>query len=181
MNSKRKGSTFERQMVKEFTKWSGIPFKRNWGVEKQYVGITRGDIVPDYENVDGVKKHPMVLVIECKHREGWILDNLLLKEKSEIYAWIEQVKQESKGTSAYPFLIMKKNYIQPLCAYPISLREDYKKAPKGYVNFHNPLTNEFVWKNSFDSGWIVTPLDSFFKEYSYIMLEDFIKGGLNGK
>ena len=76
-NSKKKGDAFERKTAKILGEWWGEKFNRSpqsggasWASDNNAVG----DIVtPTGSNFP--------LVIECKHRENWLIDNVLLNNK----------------------------------------------------------------------------------------------------
>lgn len=90
--SRRKGKSFEREMAKYFTKWTGVKWEttRNSGRTD-----LKGDIYPvDYPDF------PMV--VECKHRKAYTVHAMILplitfrKAMSELLAkWFYSTPKES--------------------------------------------------------------------------------------
>ncbi|WRW34660.1 RusA-like Holliday junction resolvase [Staphylococcus phage CF5] len=112
-NSKKKGDTFERKIAKELTDWWGVQFNRSpqsggasWGADNNAVGDI---VVPDYAGFP--------LVIECKHRENWLIDNVLLNNK-EPHTWWQQVVNDSSKVNKIPCLIFTRNRAQSYVALP---------------------------------------------------------------
>ncbi|BBM81318.1 putative resolvase [Staphylococcus phage KSAP7] len=112
-NSKKKGDVFERKVAKELSDWWGYPFSRSpqsggasWGANNNAVG----DIVAPLES-------NFPLVVECKHRENWIMDNVLLNNK-EPHTWWEQVIGDSLQVNKTPCLIFTRNRAQSYVALP---------------------------------------------------------------
>lgn len=112
-NSKKKGDTFERKIAKELTEWWGYQFNRSpqsggasWGADNNAVG----DIVTPAE-----ANFP--LVVECKHREEWTIDNVLLNNR-EPHTWWEQVIHDSGKVNKTPCLIFTRNRAKSYVALP---------------------------------------------------------------
>lgn len=113
MSSKSKGDTFERKIAKTLGEWWGYKFNRtpqsggaSWGAQNNAVG----DIVtpPNAE---------FPLVIECKHRENWTMDNILLNNK-EPHTWWQQVIRDSEKVDKVPCLIFTRNRAKDYVALP---------------------------------------------------------------
>lgn len=169
INSRTKGATFERGTTKQITKWAEIPFKRNTGMDTQYLGLVRGDIIPYYSNPKDIKEHPMTLIIECKNRENWELEDLLLNPNtSGISKWYEQAEKEAMDTLAYPFLIIKKRHHLPLCIFPLNLHYDY------FQNSNTP-NGSLLWIPTDSNKKIIMTISNFFSTYDYKKLEKIIK------
>ncbi len=112
-NSKKKGDTFERKIAKELTAWWGYQFNRSpqsggasWGKDNNAVGDI---VVPQEANFP--------LVVECKHREEWTIDNVLLNNR-EPHTWWEQVINDSSKVNKTPCLIFTRNRAQSYVALP---------------------------------------------------------------
>ena len=112
-NSKKKGDAFERKTAKILGEWWGEKFNRSpqsggasWASDNNAVG----DIVtPAGSNFP--------LVIECKHRENWLIDNVLLNNK-EPHTWWQQVVNASDEVGKVPCLIFTRNRASTYVALP---------------------------------------------------------------
>nr|DAG96611.1 MAG TPA: holliday junction resolvase [Herelleviridae sp.] len=112
-NSKKKGDAFERKTAKTLGAWWGEKFNRSpqsggasWASDNNAVG----DIVtPAHSNFP--------LVIECKHRENWIIDNVLLNNK-EPHTWWAQVVNDSNKVDKVPCLVFTRNRATTFVALP---------------------------------------------------------------
>lgn len=102
VNSRQKGSSYERAIAKLFEEWSGSSVKRtplSGGWAKEAAFEAKSDLV----STD--KKFPFA--VECKKREGWVLEHILYT-KTEIFSWWEQtVKETPEGK--IPLLVFSKN------------------------------------------------------------------------
>lgn len=113
VNSKNKGDTFERKTAKILGDWWGSKFSRtpqsggaHWLADNNAVG----DIVtPPHAGFP--------LVIECKHRESWTLDNVFLNNK-EPHTWWAQVVGDSNRVDKVPCLIFTRNRAKIFVALP---------------------------------------------------------------
>lgn len=110
--SKRKGSSFELKIAKQLQEWWGdgqfarSPGSGGWGRPQHREGFNAaGDVITTS------KTFPWC--VECKHQEGWTLDQLLLNEGCIIWSWWEQAKDECPA-GLIPLLIFKKNRQEPL-------------------------------------------------------------------
>lgn len=110
--SKRKGSSFELKTAKQFQEWWGkgefcrSPGSGGWGRPQHKQGFNAsGDII--------TTNRDFPWCIECKHQEGWTLDQLLLNEGCIIWSWWDQAKDETPD-DLEPLLIFKKNRQEPM-------------------------------------------------------------------
>lgn len=110
INSKAKGSEYERKIAKKLTQWSGYEFNRtpmSGGLHWEEDNNVSGDIVPPAE-----LKFPFS--IECKKREiDWEFDTLL-RETSQIWDFYKQSCRDSsryisKGIKKEPMVVFSKN------------------------------------------------------------------------
>lgn len=118
INSRKKGANFELVVAKLFAAWTGdvvrrTPLSGGWSKEKEF-GVV-GDLV--FTKVDG-------LHVECKKRQGWALEDLLLGvNKDMIAAWWKQTttecpKHEDGSFSRLPLLVFSRNGRAPLVMFP---------------------------------------------------------------
>lgn len=121
MSSKSKGNRFERQIADKLSDWWGMKFNRtpqsggaSWAEQNNAVG----DIVPP-------KNSGFPLVIECKDREGWTIDNILLNNK-EPNEWWKQVVGDASKAKLTPCLVFKRKYSRIYVALPYK-EEVYNK------------------------------------------------------
>ena len=116
-NGRRKGSKFELDMVKEFTKWTGIPWEKTF---RSGGGKQKGDILP-------VNKGSRI-ILELKNRESWDHKNFF-DGKGPIYSWWDKVVEEASSFQCEPVLILKKNYSKALVCCSPSLLKHLKLKP----------------------------------------------------
>ena len=102
--SKTKGAGYELKIAKFLTSWWGGNFSRvpasgglHWGTDQRVAG----DIVPPPEA-------DFPFVIECKKREEWTMDHVVL-DIGEPRKWWEQVVSDSRRTKQTPILIFARN------------------------------------------------------------------------
>lgn len=114
MNSGDKGKRFELKIARLLSEWSGLelmrtPMSGGWAGEA-------ADIVPKFGAF-------FPFVVECKHEEGWELDNIMLCNGPfpEWFAQcIEQAeyKSNSVGTMFWPMLCFRRNHRPTYMAVP---------------------------------------------------------------
>lgn len=154
--SKTKGSSYERRIAKRFSAWSGerlsrTPQSGGWHGAGDY-GVA-GDLV--------CARKSFPFHIECKKREGWHLEDLIIGVRSSVtsngvLAWWAQTLRTCPPNKL-PTLIFARNHMPDL----IMMRR---------VNFQklcgkNYFTAEFIPHYTFalDSGEVVIlSLDDFF-------------------
>ncbi len=153
-NSKAKGSQYENKIAKRFAKWSGNEIRRtpgSGGWSKAAFGVT-GDLVCTS------KKYPFHH--ECKKREGWNLDDLIVgtrkRDTRSILAWWKQCVDECPR-GKIPTLIFAKNRMSDLI---LMKRTDYGSLFK-IGDFSSDLIPHFTF--NLDSGEvIIMALEDFF-------------------
>ena len=113
VNSKHKGDKFERKVASILGDWWGFKFSRtpqsggaHWLSDNNAVG----DIVSP-------PQADFPLVIECKHRENWTIENIMLNNK-EPHTWWEQVIKDSNRVQKVPCLIFTRNRANTFVALP---------------------------------------------------------------
>lgn len=105
INSKAKGSDYERKIAKLLSDWFGEEFHRvpasgglRWGTDNRVVG----DITTSPDS-----KFPFT--VECKKREGWDFEQVL-KGTGEVEQWWEQSSRDGERASLLPIVIFSKNF-----------------------------------------------------------------------
>jgi len=107
--SRRKGNTCERRVARLLENaiggtWSRVPQSGGWANRAAF--STCGDVVTT------VKGFPFT--IECKHVEGWHLEQLLVSpDTCPIACWWRQAKTEASEAKRRPMLVFTRNF-QPL-------------------------------------------------------------------
>jgi hypothetical protein len=119
VNSKNKGSSFERVISKTFTEWWN-----NDGMEGKFFRTPGSGALAYREQEDVIgdlcTPHGFPYTIECKNQEGWKLEDLFTEkievntDKGSVSGWWRQACIEAYRANKYPMLIMKKNYYEPL-------------------------------------------------------------------
>lgn len=112
-NSKKKGDKFERDIAKQLGDWWGNKFSRtpqsggaHWLKDNNAVG----DIVtPPHAQFP--------FVIECKSREGWTIENVLLNNQ-EPHTWWAQVINDSESIGKVPCLVFKRKFSKIFVTLP---------------------------------------------------------------
>lgn len=105
INSRVKGSEYERKIAKILGAWYEEEFHRvpasgglRWGKDNRVAG----DITTPVES-----KFPFT--VECKKREEWDLEQIL-KGTGEIEKWWQQSVNDSDRVDTLPFLVFSKNF-----------------------------------------------------------------------
>lgn len=132
INSKNKGSSFERKIAALLTAWSGMEFHRTPGSGslhwKDDNNVT-GDIVAPF-NIN------FPISIECKkHEVDWEIDKLLIGTSSIWKFWRQACEDSLRHEAKEPFLIFSKNrreiylmmhysFFKELCSKQPKLKEN---------------------------------------------------------
>ena len=109
-SSKQKGNSNEREVAKILDGWWGVgkfsrtPSSGGWGNKDEF--NTCGDVISSDTSFP--------FHVEIKAREGWVLDHLLISEKSAIWKWWKQTTDECQA-HLKPLLIFKRNHIPFFC------------------------------------------------------------------
>lgn len=109
INSKSKGSRFERSICKFFTKWTGYEFNRvpaSGGLRWKKAD----NITSDVTCTDPKHSRRFPLSIECKSYKDLRFEHILLRLKScKILSFWEQASGDASRANKIPVLIMKYN------------------------------------------------------------------------
>lgn len=113
--SKNKGASYELKVAKMFTEWWGGKFSRvpasgglHWGSDQRVAG----DIVPPPEA-------DFPFVTECKKRENWTFDHIVL-DIGQPREWWEQVVNDGRRVDQVPMLIFSRNRAKDFIMVPYS-------------------------------------------------------------
>jgi hypothetical protein len=127
--SKNKGSSWEREIGRELSKWWSNNTNKNifvrsinsggWGTMHRSEGVTAhsGDI----ESVDGVgKPFTNKIMVEAKwyKEENSVLFEVLLNQRSQVLEWWAKCEKEATDVFKVPMLVVKFNYRVPFIVIP---------------------------------------------------------------
>lgn len=107
MNSKKKGSKFERNIAKWFTEWTGFKFQRT-----PYSGANHvnRDLASDIMCSDERHAHRCKISIECKSYKDIKFEQVLLGNKgADIARFWEQASRDAERSNKVPILCMRYN------------------------------------------------------------------------
>lgn len=109
VNSKQKGSRFERSICKFFTSWTGYEFNRvpaSGGLRWK----NAENITSDVSCTDKSHSRKFRFSIECKSYKELNFEHILLEKKScKILHFWDQACKDAKRAGKLPILIMKYN------------------------------------------------------------------------
>lgn len=168
MSSKEKGNRFERQVADKLSNWWGGKFNRtpqsggaSWAEQNNAVG----DIVPP-------PNMGFPLVIECKDREGWTIDNVLLNNK-EPHDWWKQVVGDASKSNLVPCLVFKRKYSQIYVALPY-IEEVYDDLREnGSPIMRTDFIIDNIRKDKLYYDVMVFTLESMMEKSPYYIIEHF--------
>lgn len=156
VNSRAKGSAYERRLCKKFSLWTGYKIVRtpaSGGILKT------GDLCP---------KEPKHMVsfpfsVEAKNRERWDMTDLIknVKLKKGIMSWWEQCVDDSLESGKVPLLVFTRNLDEDF----IILRSDDADKIKIGDFHHFKFYDDSVNSECLHIGLLK---DLFKVEYSYI-------------
>jgi hypothetical protein len=140
MNSRSKGSRFERAIAKDFSKWCGFTCKRtpmSGGWAKT------GDVTPKRPK-DMVE---FIFCAELKHQEGWSFSNSFLGKSpnKQIAKWWGQCQADAKKSDRIPILIFTKNFDQIYCMCETSFFRKAKLKEVATILISIPKFRIFLW------------------------------------
>lgn len=168
--SKTKGANYERHVAKLMSDWWGGKFSRvpasgglQWGSDQRVAG----DIVPPPE-----ADYPFV--VECKKREGWSMEHILL-DIGEPRKWWHQVVMDARRINKVPLLIFSRNRAKDFVMVPYDT-ELYQQLGED-VEFESGVTTvtiENIREETQIFQVIVTTFDAFSK-FSKETLRDYAK------
>jgi hypothetical protein len=154
--SKTKGAGYELKVAKFLSSWWGGNFSRvpasgglHWGSDQRVAG----DIVPPPEA-------DFPFVIECKKREEWTMDHVLL-DIGQPKDWWEQVVEDGRRINKTPMLIFSRNRAKDFIMIPYEEYMYKHLAAHGtdVMRTSVTITNIRDEKQVFDV--IVTTMDTF--------------------
>lgn len=153
-NSKKKGDKFERDVAKILGDWWKFKFSRtpmsggaSWLADNNAVG----DIVTPPEA-------DFPLVIECKSREGWTIDNVLLNNK-EPHTWWAQVVTDSTKTGQTPCLIFKRKFSSIYVTLPYVDKVYNDLRDKDYPVMRTDIVTENIRKDKLYYDTLTTTIE----------------------
>lgn len=130
VNGRQKGSGYERYIAPFFGKWSHsdvkrVPLSGGWAKEAKF------DVKNDLVSTD--RYFPVG--VECKKREGWMLEHILINEACPIIAgtkkkpgWWAQVRQECPKWRL-PVLVFSKNRSKDMVMVRVKEFHDFGGLP----------------------------------------------------
>lgn len=142
MNSKQKGATWERFVVKTLSEWSGIPMRRTFGSGANKEAFIQahelGDIRP--KDPDNFTRFPFI--VECKFYKS--LPYHLLNHPNgcaTVDEWIDQALSDFNRAVAanvgrkliLPMIVMKTNQVSPWVGVYVPKKRS--RFSSGWVNF----------------------------------------------
>lgn len=107
IQSKRKGSRFERVVAKFFTEWSGFNFGRT---PQSGAYHNNRDLGSDLICNDDKHKNKCCISVECKNYQDIRFEHVLLGNKHcKIFDFWKQAYRDAKRTKKFPILCMRYN------------------------------------------------------------------------
>lgn len=107
VNSKKKGSRFERKISAWFTKWTKFKFERT---PRSGAWHSNRDAASDLTCVDEKHAHECALAVECKNYKEIKFEHVLLGNKScDILKFWDQATKDAKRSKRIPILCMRYN------------------------------------------------------------------------
>ena len=136
INSKNKGSRFERQVCKFFTKWTGYEFSRvpaSGGLRWKKTD----NITADITCTDDKHSRRFLFSVECKSYNDIRFEHILLGNKScKILSFWEQANNDANRSGKIPLLVMKYNNMPKDEAFVVVQKDLFNKVIV-------PLSNKF--------------------------------------
>lgn len=132
VNGKKKGSDYELVVAKLLGAWWGESFQRtpaSGGLRWHKDNRVMGDIVTPPDS-----KFPFV--VECKKREGWVLDQWMTGAGEMEKWWIQVTADADRSGTLKPMLIFSKNFAKN---YVMMYEEDFTPVVSGVVTPHMTL------------------------------------------
>jgi hypothetical protein len=156
INSKAKGSEFERKVAKALSQWWGEEFHRtpmSGGLHWKEDNRVAGDIVTPPDSL-----YPFTT--ECKKREGWDLEQVL-KGTGDVEKWWNQAVADGERVKLKPLLIFSKNFAPSYVMMTLNDFLDISKAKDSRLPF-----NYFIISVLGKEVRVVCNLDDFIKHVS---------------
>jgi len=152
---KGKGDNFERLMARRIGEWWEGDKDAFWRTSGSGSRAHRDDIHPG--DIGPVKnlKTPFPFCIECRNRESWSIDEIFKSSVPDLLVWTAE-NIDVAGPSYLSLIIAKRKYASPLAVFPNWNLKDLSVLPAPSMGVY--IDNEFP-------SIIITPLDTFLKEY----------------
>lgn len=162
--SKTKGAKYELDVSKLLTEWwGGGKFSRvpasgglHWGDDQRVAG----DIIPPPEA-------DFPFVVECKKREGWTMEHILL-DIGQPREWWEQVVTDGRRVKLTPLMIFSRNrakdfvmipYNQSIFNMLVSYSNNVMITPITTTNIRDELEEFYVIVTTYET-FTQVPIDS---------------------
>jgi len=153
--SKVKGSSYENKVAKLLGDWWGGKFSRvpasgglQWGADQRVAG----DIVPPADVY-------FPFVVECKKREEWTMEHVLL-DIGDPKDWWKQVVMDARRIKKVPLLIFSRNRAKDFVMLPhnhelydalFMINKDVMRTPVSIANIRGEIQTFEVNITTFDS------------------------------
>jgi|688.fasta_scaffold03047_38 hypothetical protein len=109
LNSRRKGQSAERRLVKLFEVWWDAKFFRTPGsgafATRGFAGVDTSSMAGDIVTPD----QTFPFCVESKKVEGWTLEQMLTSDKTHMHKWWDQAVEETPQ-GKIPLLVFTKNH-----------------------------------------------------------------------
>lgn len=155
--SKQKGSSYELETAKMLTEWwGGGNFSRvpasgglHWADDQRVAG----DIIPP-------PKADFPFVIECKKREEWTIEHILL-DIGQPREWWSQVVTDARRVKLVPLLMFSRNRAKNFIMLPYTIEMYEELSRKGYDTMVTTVTFPNIRKEPQVFEVIVTTYETF--------------------
>lgn len=175
-NSKAKGNSYELKTAKLLSEWWGGTFSRvpasgglHWGSDHRVAG----DIIA----APGLF---FPFVIECKNREGWTMEHIML-DIGQPREWWSQVVTDARRVKLIPILIFSRNraknfimvpYDESLHAHLTGVGNDTMQTNISFENIRGENQNFNVLVTTYDS-FSQVPIEFLKKYAAYIEWDSY--------
>ena len=156
--SKNKGSGYELKIAKYMSAWWGGNFSRvpaSGGLHWKGDQRVAGDIIPPI-GMD------FPFVIECKKREEWSIEHILL-DIGQPKEWWKQVVEDGRRVNRTPLLIFSRNRAKDFVMIPYEESMYYRIAGISHEYLRTTVTIKNIRDEVQIFDVIVTTLDTFSK------------------
>ncbi len=171
INSKAKGSEYERKIARQLSQWWGEQFQRtpmSGGLHWKNDNRVAGDIVTPPDSV-----YPFTT--ECKKREGWLLEQVL-KGTGDVESWWEQSVKDGKRVDLKPILIFSKNFAPSYLM--LQMPDFYKIVTESVKRDDSVDFNYFIVHVKGKADRVVCDFDEFLKN---VTKEDVMEALVNAE
>ncbi len=160
--SKTKGSRYELRMSKVLSEWWGAEFHRTpnsgaWS-STHASDMQAGDIITPISA-------GFPFVVECKHHEGWTLENVIMNTGSHRDWWMQTVG-DCIRVGKIPFLLFHRNLSRNFITIPFSavVEKRLSDSKKEYAKHHIHIEDKML-ETTTTYTVITTTLESFSEVY----------------